>query len=108
MIPSKMIAGALLGISVFWLVACGDQANTITEVKTPGDAVPTTDAEPEGPLTEDNYDAYRARIQPEDGIESAWLQIDWQPSYAVGLRVASEQQKPILLWVMNGHPLGCT
>ena len=58
-------------------------------------------------LNADTYAAYRDQILPSEA-ESAWQQIEWYPSYAEGLREASKQQKPVLLWVMNGHPLGCT
>ncbi|MHC5062547.1 MAG: hypothetical protein ACYTG5_01075 [Planctomycetota bacterium] len=41
--------------------------------------------------------------------DAAWLKsIPWQPSFAEGIRRANEDAKPLLLWVMNGHPLGCT
>ena len=40
--------------------------------------------------------------------ERRWQSIDWQPTYADGLKAASEAGKPVMLWVMNGHPLGCT
>lgn len=51
--------------------------------------------------------AKRAEILP-DASERRWEAIDFLPSYAAGLKAASEQGKPMLLWVMNGHPLGCT
>ncbi len=50
---------------------------------------------------------YRALVLPKDS-ERAWEQIAWQISYEDGLRASSAEQKPLLLWVMNGHPLGCT
>ena len=40
--------------------------------------------------------------------ELAWEQIPWRPSFLTGLREAAAAEKPVLLWVMNGHPLGCT
>ena len=61
---------------------------------------------PTSPLAQ-KYEAYRAAILPDEG-ERAWEQIRWYPSYAEGLREAADQGKPVLLWVMNGHPLGCT
>jgi len=42
------------------------------------------------------------------GEETAWLEVPWIPELAEGVRVAGERGRPILLWVMNGHPLGCT
>ena len=34
--------------------------------------------------------------------------IAWASSLADGLKEAHRQNKPLLLWMMNGHPLGCT
>jgi hypothetical protein len=37
--------------------------------------------------------------------EDAWLNVGWQ----LNLMQAREQaKKQLFLWVMNGHPLGCT
>jgi hypothetical protein len=40
--------------------------------------------------------------------EVAFETIPWQPTFADGIHRAEAEQKPMLLWVMNGHPLGCT
>jgi len=40
--------------------------------------------------------------------ELAWTRIPWLSSFGEGMIQADAQQKPVLLWVMNGHPLGCT
>lgn len=58
-------------------------------------------------LTMESFEEYKAKIGPQD-FDKAWQQIDWITSYRTGLEAASLAQKPILLWVMNGHPLGCT
>ena len=58
-------------------------------------------------LNDDNYAEYKAKIGPQP-FDAAWQKIQWQPSYGSGLEAASLAKKPILLWVMNGHPLGCT
>ena len=58
-------------------------------------------------LTEQNYEAWRDHILPQD-VEWEFQQIPWLPSYAAGLTEAARQEKPLLLWTMNGHPLGCT
>ncbi|MCR9244868.1 MAG: hypothetical protein NXI31_07540 [bacterium] len=52
-------------------------------------------------------DAWRDHIAPHED-ESRWQQIDWHADLGTGVRTAAEQQKPVLLWLMNGHPLGCT
>ena len=51
--------------------------------------------------------ALRDEILP-SADERRWEEIDWQATYADGLKASAEQQKPLMLWVMNGHPLGCT
>lgn len=51
--------------------------------------------------------AWRDHILPRPE-ELAWQGIAWRPSFAEGLRDADRLDRPLLLWVMNGHPLGCT
>lgn len=38
----------------------------------------------------------------------AWLELGWAPTVAEGVRRAETEGRPLLLWAMNGHPLGCT
>ena len=52
----------------------------------------------------DGWVSYLLPNAEEAGFES----IPWRPTFAEGLRDAGEAGKPLLLWVMNGHPLGCT
>ena len=40
--------------------------------------------------------------------EQRWQEISWHAVFWEGVQHARAQDKPILLWVMNGHPLGCT
>jgi hypothetical protein len=39
--------------------------------------------------------------------ESAWLDIDWKTDLWEARREAARTNKPIYLWEMDGHPLGC-
>jgi hypothetical protein len=39
--------------------------------------------------------------------ENAWLAIPWQTDLVAAQKLATEQGKPIFLWEMDGHPLGC-
>ena len=66
-------------------------------------------AQSEKPLTinRSNYEAWMPHIKPSES-ELRWTQIDWQPDLKTGIAKAAESGKPILLWTMNGHPLGCT
>ena len=58
-------------------------------------------------LGEHDLSYWRERILPAPS-ELAWMQIPWRPSFAEGIIEARSQGRPLLLWVMNGHPLGCT
>lgn len=58
-------------------------------------------------LTEDTFAEWRDYLVP-PAAEEAWLEIGWRTTFWDGLREAQEKQKPVLLWAMNGHPLGCT
>ncbi len=40
--------------------------------------------------------------------ESAWLTIPWRTNLWEARKEAAKSGKPIYLWEMDGHPLGCT
>ncbi len=40
--------------------------------------------------------------------ELRWRSIPWRPTLFDGLRDGAQMRKPVLLWAMNGHPLGTT
>jgi hypothetical protein len=40
--------------------------------------------------------------------ELAWRAIPWRATLRAGLLDATAEQRPVLLWAMNGHPLGTT
>lgn len=54
-----------------------------------------------------NYLAWLRFIQP-DAKEQAYKEIDWRNKFWPAVQEAKELGRPILLWTMNGHPLGCT
>jgi hypothetical protein len=39
--------------------------------------------------------------------EDRWSKLGWQTNIFTALRESGRQNKPVLLWVMNGNPLGC-
>ena len=39
--------------------------------------------------------------------ESAWQSIDWKTDLWAARKEAAKSGKPIYLWEMDGHPLGC-
>jgi len=58
-------------------------------------------------LNDQNYSDWRKHILPDTG-EMAWQQIPWATTFKDGIVAADVAGKPLLLWTMNGHPLGCT
>ncbi len=51
--------------------------------------------------------AWREHLEP-TGRELRWESIGWLSTFREGLLSADRQGRPLLLWTMNGHPLGCT
>lgn len=58
-------------------------------------------------LNAETYTIWRDHILPEPS-EMAWEQIPWLTTFKDGILAADAADKPLLLWTMNGHPLGCT
>ncbi len=58
------------------------------------------------PITPDQFAKVKALIQPERG-EDQWAEIPWLASLWQARERAAAEGKPILLWEMDGHPLGC-
>lgn len=46
-------------------------------------------------------------IKPK-AAEETWAKIPWMTSLWEARERAAAEGKPILLWEMDGHPLGCT
>lgn len=63
------------------------------------DTAPVLDAQ--------TFAALRGLVLP-SAEELAWKRHEWRASLWEGVIEAQELDKPILLWAMNGHPLGCT
>lgn len=57
-------------------------------------------------LDESDFDLLQESLQPDSS--EAWRQIPWRISLLDGQRAAVEEEKPIFIWAMDGHPLGCT
>ncbi len=54
-----------------------------------------------------SFERLRDAILPR-ADEERWLAIGWRASFLDAVREAQAERKPLLLWAMNGHPLGCT
>jgi hypothetical protein len=64
-------------------------------------------AEPTKPtVTDTEYASALKAIRPAAG-EDRFAQIPWLTSLWEARQKAAKEGKPILLWEMDGHPLGC-
>jgi hypothetical protein len=93
-------ARLVMSIAGVWLAA----SSQLTAQQPPL-VVPPIEADIE--LTDKNYEIWRDHILP-DLSEMAWNQIPWLSTFHDGIVSADAARKPLLLWTMNGHPLGCT
>jgi hypothetical protein len=58
------------------------------------------------PIPAGQFKALHALIKPQKG-EEKWTRIPWLTSLWEARKRAAAEGKPILLWEMDGHPLGC-
>lgn len=58
-------------------------------------------------LTPATLPQVQALIAPGEG-EQDWLRIPWETDLETALSKAAREAKPVFLWEMDGHPLGCT
>ncbi len=79
----------------------------ILNLTLPPAAVGNPSVDIKGPTFEGRtFEEWKQIITP--GPEELWLSIPWHTSLHQGLQKSAEEGKPLLLWLMNGHPLGCT
>ena len=59
------------------------------------------------PIRPEQFGKLQSVIKP-DPSEDQWAGIPWMTDLWQARQAAAKQGKPILLWEMDGHPLGCT
>jgi hypothetical protein len=57
-------------------------------------------------LTEEEFRRLHAELQPSK--DALWRTVPWETSVLDAQQIAAEQKKPLFIWAMDGHPLGCT
>jgi hypothetical protein len=40
--------------------------------------------------------------------EEKWMEVGWRLDLFAARQEASNKNKPVFMWMMNGHPTGCT
>jgi hypothetical protein len=57
-------------------------------------------------LSIEEFQSLHEELRPSP--EEAWRTIPWKIELLDAQRAAAEEGKPIFIWAMDGHPLGCT
>ncbi len=57
-------------------------------------------------LTESEFQKLHRELQPNP--KATWRTIPWKTSVLDAQAAAAREGKPIFIWAMDGHPLGCT
>ncbi len=79
----------------------------VAPVCTSAQEISTPDLDRIPHLNSEQVEVWTRYIDPSPE-ERAFEKIPWHPSLGEGLLEAQRSPRPLLLWVMNGHPLGCT
>lgn len=93
----SFLLGSLLASALSGFVAIPSHAQPTTVDSTTVDST----------LGSRTLDEWRDHLLP-SSEDRLWETIPWLPSFSAGLVSADREQRPLLLWLMNGHPLGCT
>jgi hypothetical protein len=72
---------------------------TLGGLKVPGFAVKS--------LPREEFTKLHAAVAPK-GEGERWIEIPWESDLIAAREKAAREKKPLLMWVMDGHPLGCT
>jgi hypothetical protein len=57
-------------------------------------------------LTDAEFKRLHEQLQP--AADEPWRTIPWKISLLDAQKAAAKEKKPIFIWAMDGHPLGCT
>ena len=56
-------------------------------------------------LSPEQFQQLHKELQPP---KEAWTTIPWHSSIIPAQQMARKKGKPLFIWAMDGHPLGCT
>ena len=60
---------------------------------------------PQTNLDQETFKKLHAEIQ---STNESWSSIAWHFDLVAAQSIAAKQKKPLFIWAMDGHPLGCT
>ena len=97
----KFAAMLLLGMTTF---AFAQKSSPPTRPTLGGLAVPGFEAKT---LPSEQFTKIHAAVAP-SGENERWMEIPWASDLQEARQKAVQEKKPLLMWIMDGHPLGCT
>jgi len=56
-------------------------------------------------LTDESFRKLHDRLKPP--VAELWRDIPWKVSLVEAQNLAAREKKPLFIWSMDGHPLGC-
>ena len=59
-----------------------------------------------GELSEAAFRRLHEQLRP--SAKDVWRSIPWKISLLDAQRLAAKERRPLFIWAMDGHPLGCT
>ena len=59
-----------------------------------------------GAISDAEFNKLQTELRP--NAKEAWRTIPWRTSLLEAQAIAAREGKPIFIWAMDGHPLGCT
>ena len=90
------------------LAACVSVASvSVAEVAAQTESSRPVAASAQTPSARADFEKWLGFILPAPD-ELSWRKIPWRHEFGIALLLAKQQNRPVLLWAMNGHPLGCT
>jgi hypothetical protein len=95
----QLRASAMLSVALLFSACAGPMASDAGELGIP--------VMKPVPLCAETLPAWREYILP-NGDDLAYASIPWHVTFGEGMDAARAEGKPLLMWAMNGHPLGCT
>lgn len=92
----RALRTSALAISLFG-AAAAQQPEAV-----PPEAVPMEGA----PLDDARFAQLVARLTPDP--DASWRSVPWRIDLLAAQAEAAQHKKPLFVWAMDGHPLGCT
>lgn len=100
----RLTSGFVCSLMVWAVSGHGVTADELTADELTADEL-TADETTADELTVERFRELHQQLQPG---EELWRTIPWETSLLQAQALAAEQKKPLFIWAMDGHPLGCT